>query len=305
MYYEIYLDVLFLVNFVMDYIVLSITVRIMCATVSVRTSAGNGIKGRLIFYLRKVLAAFLGAVWVCVMLLMRLRNPLWNAVTYFVICGLMVFTAAGRQRPGAIVRGMGIMYLTTCALGGFIHVLYYYTTIGFFLNGLAGANGENASVWVVFCGSVIAAPAIRLFWEFAVSRLSRASAKSVAVISNKGREVRLSALCDTGNSLTDPICGEPVNVVESECVQKLISSYEECSYHLIPYSAIGSERGLIPVVRFEKLTVIGEGGAFVVESPLFALYSGKFAANTDYRVILHPMMFGGARTFKRASGTKV
>lgn len=304
MYYEIYLDVLFLVNFVMDYIVLSITGRIMCATVSARPAAKSGVRGRLVFYLRKVLAAFLGAVWVCVMLILRLRNPLWNAVTYFVICGLMVFTVAGQCRPGVIVRGMGIMYLTTCALGGFIHVLYYYTTIGFFLNGLAGPNGKNASLWVVLGGSVIAAPAVRLFWEFAANRLSHASAQSVAVIQNKDREVRLSALCDTGNSLTDPICGEPVNVVESECVQKLIGSYEECSYHLIPYSAIGSERGLIPVVRFEKLTVIGEGGVFVVERPLFALYSGRFAAKTDYRVILHPMMFSGMQTCKRVSGTK-
>ncbi|MCM1308536.1 MAG: sigma-E processing peptidase SpoIIGA [Butyrivibrio sp.] len=304
MYFEIYLDVLFLVNFVMDYIVLSITAGIMCATVSARPAVRSNARGRLIFYLRKILAAFLGAVWVCAMLLLRLRNPLWNAVTYFVICGLMVFTVAGKSRPGVIVRGMGIMYLTTCALGGFIHVLYYYTTIGFFLNGLVGPSGENASVWVVLGGSVIAAPAIRLFWEFAASRLSHASAKSVAVIENGGSEVRLSALCDTGNSLFDPICGEPVNVVESECVQKLIGSYEECSYHLIPYSAIGSERGLIPVVRFEKLTVIGGEGTFVAEGPLFALYSGKFAAKTDYHVLLHPMMLGGAQTHKRASGTK-
>ena len=303
MYYEIYLDVLFLVNFAMDYIVLSITGRIMCATVSAGPDVSHSVRARLVFYLRKVLAAFLGAVWVCMILILRLRNPLWNAVTYLAVCGLMVFTMSGQKKPGAIAKGMGIMYLTTCALGGFIHVLYYYTAAGFFLNGLGGAGG-GAPLWLLFTGSVIGAPAIRLFWESASARLSRAPARSVAVLRNRGKELRLEALCDTGNSLTDALCGEPVNVVEAKRVEELVGAAGECPYRLIPYSSIGNENGLIPVVRFEQLIIIGKNGAFVVDRPLFALYSGKFAAGTDYSVIINPMTMGRARAREGPGETK-
>lgn len=306
MYYEIYLDVLFLVNFVMDYIVLSITARIMCATGSAKPAASESARGRLIFYIRKLLAAFFGAIWVCLILLLRLRHPLWNAVTYFVVCALMILTVSKKARPGVLVRGMGILYLTTCALGGFMHVVYYYTAFGFFLNGILGAHGKNISVWLALGCAVIAAPAFGLFWESMSKRLSGASAYCVALICHKDRKIRLEALCDTGNSLTDPVSGEPVNVVEAERVKALTALCGVSSYRLIPYSAIGSERGLIPVVRFEKLTVIGEKGTFVTERPLFALYSGKFAAKTDYQVIIHPMMLNGARVRKRgeqAEGT--
>lgn len=287
----------------MDYIVLSITAGIMRATISAKTGAGESIGDRLVFYLRKILAAFLGAVWVCIMLALRLRNPLWNAVTYLVVCGLMVYTVAGKNRPGVIIKGMGIMYLTTSALGGFIHILYYYTAFGFFVNSL-GKGGGSASLWLVLGSSVIAAPAVKLFFEFAAGRLSNAGARSIAVICNKDKEIRLDALCDTGNSLTDPLYGEPVNVVEAGCVQELVGAYEECSYHLIPYSSIGNDKGLIPVVRLDRLTVIGTKGTFIIDRPLFALYSGKFAAQTDYKVIIHPMAMSKAQPVKKVSGTK-
>ena len=60
------------------------------------------------------------------------------------------------------------------------------------------------------------------------------------------------------------------------------------SYHLIPYSSIGNENGVIPVVRINRLKIIGGKETWIVEKPLLALYSGSFSGNTDYEFIIHP-----------------
>ena len=84
-----------------------------------------------------------------------------------------------------------------------------------------------------------------------------------------------------------------VNVVESSAVTELLTSYEKMSFHLIPYSSIGTERGMIPVVRVNKLIIIGRKETKIVNNPLFALYSGKFSSKSGYKVILHPEMLKG------------
>ena len=79
-------------------------------------------------------------------------------------------------------------------------------------------------------------------------------------------------------------------ILGADALEKLIDSRENTSFHLIPYSSIGKEHGMIPVVRMDKLVIIGKNTERTVINPLFALYTGSFAQRTDYRVILHPDM---------------
>ena len=116
-----------------------------------------------------------------------------------------------------------------------------------------------------------------------------AKARYTVVLETLNGSVTLKALCDTGNNLYDPFYGEGVSVVLSKTVTNLIK--ENASYHLIPYSSLGNENGLIPVVRINRLKIINEKEMLIVEKPLLALYSGNFSGNTDYELIIHPDVF--------------
>ena len=286
MHYRIYIDVVFCINFVMDYIVIAITDSI------VKCSAKS--KSYAIKLIRRFAAAFEGALWVCLIIMLGLFHPLWNVVTYAGICTLMVFTVSGRQKPIVILKAVAMLYLVTCALGGFIHILYYYTALGFLICN-AGAKMGMAKLWLVALGAIIVVPVIRWGISRAGRKMSAEKLLCTVTVENKGKSICGRALCDTGNSLTDPYNKEPVNVAQADCVAALIDDYAECGYHLIPYSAIGKENGLIPVVRFDRLTITDKEGKYTVERPLFALYSGKFAKEEDYRIIIHPKMMSGTK----------
>ena len=152
MHYEIYIDVVFCINFVMDYIILSITDGILKCTNRTRPAV------RL---LKRYAAAAAGALWVCVVIVFRLYGLVWNVITYIPVCAVMVIIMADIRKPSVILKGVGVMYLAACMFGGFIHILYYYTMFGYMVsrpdNGL-----YTASIWHIAAGTVLFTPALKI-----------------------------------------------------------------------------------------------------------------------------------------------
>ena len=287
MHYIIYIDVLFVVNFILDYIVLTITSGILYHTTTVPEYQGVSGK-KSVIYIKRILSALLGAIWACVLLWFGLFNPIWNIVTIMVIGPMMILITMAPIRFRNLLKGIGVMYLVTFVLGGIMHVVYYYTSFGFLINVLISDGGKRGSIWVVLMGMIVGYFLINWFVAFVFRQRIKKESHYTVVVEHGDKKISITALCDTGNGLFDPIYGEPVNVVEADAITELIDSYDKVSFHLIPYSSIGQEHGLIPVVKLEKLVIVKEKDKKVIESPYLALYSGKFAKNTDYRMILHP-----------------
>ncbi len=276
-----------MVNFVLDYIVISTMTGILYRINILYRHCGTHKINSMVF-LKKVFAAMLGALWACVLLWFELFNPVWNLVTVLVVGPAMVFIITGRIRPGNYLKAVGILYFVTFVLGGIMHVFYYYTSLGFFINVLISDDVYRSRLWLLLAGAVVGYTMIRWFIVFLFKQKIKKESHYAVIVEHENKVISLTALCDTGNGLFDPIYGEPVNVVEADAITELIDSYDKISFHLIPYSSIGQEHGLIPVVKLNKLVIINDEERKTVENPYFALYSGKFAQNTDYRMILHP-----------------
>lgn len=87
-------------------------------------------------------------------------------------------------------------------------------------------------------------------------------------ISHNGGCVELRALCDTGNTLIDPVSGDSVLIASTSTLCKLIPRCEELSaeslqdypeykFRLIPYRAVGTSGGLLPAFRPERIIING------------------------------------------------
>lgn len=113
------------------------------------------------------------------------------------------------------------------------------------------------------------------------------------VIEHNGRRVDLMALKDTGNTLRDPITGEPVVVLSADAAQILTGLTEKDlanptqtvvnhpGYRLIPYHAVGQPAGMLLAMRFSDVTVGKKrGSALVAFAPEVIDRSGKFQALT-------------------------
>lgn len=107
------------------------------------------------------------------------------------------------------------------------------------------------------------------------------------------REARFLALCDTGNTLRDPVTGETVLVVGPEIAQELLNLGEaalqnpaetvknnpQLHFRLMSYGTVGNS-GLMLAVRCEKVTVgTKPRGTLVAFSPV-KFGNGEYQALT-------------------------
>ena len=225
----VYLDLVMILNFLVDFLLLLGTNRL---------SGFPAAPGRC------ALAAGLGGVYAAGCLLPGFRflgNLLWRCVS---LC-LMALVAFGLRRD-ALKRG-GIFLLLSLALGGM--------ALCFSRQNFAALTLGAAGVWLL-CRIA--------FGDGAVGR------EYVPVtLCYQGKTASFTALRDTGNTLRDPITGEPVLVVSGEIGEKLtgltakqIASPLETlaarplpGLRLIPYRAVGNSGGLLLAMRFAQASV--------------------------------------------------
>ncbi len=229
---EVYLDLVVLLNFLVDFLLLYGT---------------NKLSGYPGSWKRAVAAAVFGAVYAgaCVLPgLYFLGNGLWRLLSLVAISTI----AFGWDRS-SLRRGI-VFFLLSMALGG-----------------LAAGIGSQ-TVWAL----VLAAAGLWLLCLVGFGGGEMGSTYIPLIISHRGKTVRLTALVDTGNSLKDPVSGRPVLVVEDAVAWSLLSiSPQELSrpletmaggkypgLRLIPYNSVGRPAGLLLGIRPERVESDGK-----------------------------------------------
>lgn len=228
---EIYLDIVVILNFFVDFLLIIGT---------------NHISGHPMGAKRAAAAALIGAAYAagCVLPGFRfLSSMLWRIISL----GLMSVVAFGWD-ISTLRRGILFVFLSM-ALGGI--------AMGF----------GNGGFWAI----IMAALGVCLLCILGFQGRPGQQQYVPVSITHGGKRVNLTALVDTGNTLRDPVSGVPVLVVDSDAAEKLLSLTTEqlmrpvetiASGHypglrLIPYSAVGQSTGMLLGLRVEQLTVNG------------------------------------------------
>lgn len=251
---EVYLDVLIVLNFLINFLLLKVTARLT---------------GAFLSPWRLIAGAAVGAIYAGATVmpgLSFLGNNLWRGV----FLGLMAVTAFGFRR--ATVKKAGLL------LG-----------LSFLLGGIALALGLRG-FWPLVIGGVLAAIAAVLFFSGA---LKHAGELVPARIRLGEREISLTALRDSGNTLSDPFTGEGVLVVGAAAAGRLLGQVDlKCPAQavagwrgagkprLLPYRALGGQ-GVLLAVRCDGVTLAGKpAGTLVAFSPEELAPSGQYEALT-------------------------
>ncbi len=299
MFYEIYLDLIFLINLGMDILILLLAAKILKFNIKI---------------LRIVLAAVLGATWVCVISIYPISNNLIEGIiTYIGISGLMVFVGFNVQKPIKILKGIGILYLVTFFMGGVIHFLYDYTQIGYYIRTVLTGNyykkiNLTSFVIVSLIAFITLQLMIRLFKYF---KNNDKNIYDVELMIN-GKIKKTIGLLDTGNSLIEPITRKPVVIAEyslieemlPEGIKKLIYGYlcnNTINYDdledefaskikLIPFHSIGEKNGVLIGLIIEGLIINLGDNILKAEDVVIALYNYNLSSSNKYHVILNPKL---------------
>ena len=198
----IYVDTLFLLNAAVDYLLLLASARLA---------------GEPLARLRFLLGAALGGLYAVAIFLPGLsflaRPPCRLAAAV-----LMVLAAFWKSRR--LLRQVVIFFALSCAFGG-----------GVLAIGLLGGRGLTLSNGVLCSGmdlKIVLLSAAGCYGALTLifQRTGRHTAPSGELrpvrLTLGERQVSLTALVDTGNTLTDPATGRPVLVAEADCVEELL-----------------------------------------------------------------------------------
>ena len=208
---EVYADILLFVNFSMDFLTLYV-----CARLGERPLALG----------RAVLAATLGALYALAALLLSpylpgaLSFPL-DMLFCLLICRIGMYRRGEHRR--VLVRLSACYLLISALLGGMMTLLSGALNRVLDPNDLQNAMGEPSRPLLLF--SLLGTLATTLCLGFGRARRRLAGRKTVSLLFCEGaQQLSLSALCDSGNLLRDPISACAVIPVDIATIAPILPS---------------------------------------------------------------------------------
>lgn len=274
MYYEFYLDVYFLENLIMNYLILSMTGRVMKCRCARRKMA---------------VSALLGAVGACAVAVLPVHRMVFLSVLLsFLLGGAMVLASYGIHGYHTAMRTIMVFYFLALLLAGVWQLLMHYLHMAFLCSMFAG----YAIVWM----GVEVWRRIKNKTQFLYD----------VTIAKGGRTVNIKGFLDSGNQLVMPVTGKPVQVVDLEAIGRLLSREEmeelermirmettgESSggFTYIPYHSIGREQGIMPVMILDEVYIKHGESAWNTKKVAAAISKTAVSGRGEYQMILHPQI---------------
>ncbi len=228
MHYELYVDSLFLVNFVMDLYLLLLVDRSTLRTATpgrlLAGAAVGGVSGLFPFLLPGP-ALFKAAA-------AGLTGTAGMILAAFPVKGFRMFLKLFER----------LILFSFCMGGTLLFLIRAFPILRRFLTGIFGIMGAGGLCCLLLLRS----------WQ------GRGEANGLcrAVLIVERAELEVTALVDSGNSLTEPISGRPVCIVEENVFRELFGEGVPPGYRVVPYHSIGKKRGimkgcLLPELRLE------------------------------------------------------
>ncbi len=294
-----YADVVFLIDFFMDFVILWATSKFgQFKTKTLRLVLGAGVGALYSLVVLFPQAYFLTNVWVRVL-----------------VSFIIILVAFGHLPLKKIFQALGYFYLVAFAAGGaMLGGIYFFRVQPVSYN-------LNTGFWYIFSD-------IGYFWLFAAAAaaiiLGRWGASFIrknflhslfhlpVLIRFGHHKIYVDALVDTGNQLKDPITQNPVMIVEYDVIkdllpEKLKKVFENDSdpdfdkavaalsgtpwaarVHMIPFTSIGRPKGMLLGIRPDEVIVITEEKPVRLKKIIIGVYHHRLSQEEAYRALLHP-----------------
>ncbi|MBE5852356.1 MAG: hypothetical protein E7299_05305 [Lachnospiraceae bacterium] len=274
MHYEIYVDQLILLDFIVN------TYLLYLVKVALETRVD----------LKKIMKYSLGnaTLFTGIMLLPGIPFFVKLFLQIFICNGLLIRwlfkeqTQFMRRKAYVIMHGYGLL------LGG--SILIFHRVIGM-------ATGRYMEMWMEML--LFATVYFVLFKRYLMHERRQRKIRQYTYqvkLDLYGEVYRCIGLYDSGNSLYEPCTGRPVVLIERRCIENYLERIPEEKTYVIPYHSIGKSRGLLEAIEVPIMILETANERYIHEKVIVALstqYLSKY-----YQAILHPRFFDAAEQSK-------
>lgn len=264
-----YADVLFLINFAINYMLLYITA--LCVKTTPR-------------HFRIGVSAAIGGIYSVCMFLPG-AAIITNLISKALLSVVMVYAAFGTQK---YLRHLCFFYAVSFLCAGIVTAVSFKANLFLSSNGVVYINASP--VTIILCA----------FFSYCLIRITYGIYKNYSlrdyvrmVVCKNGRAVHLTVLIDTGNSLCDPVGGGPVIVAEQNALKGIFGDEDAFAeiekihgVRLIPVKTVSSNDILVGF-KPDKITCKMP----LKEDTVIAVTTQKLGA--DYNALAGPHSFLG------------
>jgi len=300
----VYLDLIFLINFLMDGALLLVT----AWTRKLRFK-----------WWRMACAAAIGASYVIMMLFPEF-SALFTFAAKFLFSAIMIVTAFGFGKLPVFLRNLATFYLVSFALAGGIFGFHYFFMPSMDVwNGIVFTQSGGHLFQVGLSGWFIAVFFVFMIWYFLRVFRSTKQREALSALTAKV-EVQVedfvlscTGLVDTGNQLYDPLTKTPVMIVEAGLwkevipeswikqiqtsdVDKILAAMGADSFvwqdrlRVVPYRGVNRSTQFMLAIKPDSVKVYYNEKTLQTGKVLIGFDGGILSSDGSYQAIIHPML---------------
>jgi len=286
----IYLDVIFLENIVINYIMLYVTGIISKAQIKQK---------------RLFLGALIGAIYSIIYYLFRLK--IYSSFIIKIILSIVIiYVAFNSSNLKELLKKVLLFYLSSFVFGGAaIAIIYMVNSQNITIQN--GVLVGSYTLRTILIGIVVAYFTIIL--AFKIIKISKKDLICEIEVTLNNKEIKTKALIDTGNLLKEPITNLPVIVMEHTLLydilpKEILNNVEEilggdfskvpedikeeysAKLKVIPFSSLGKQNGMLLGIRAENLIINLKEEKRKIDKLVIGIYNKSLTKNGEYKSLL-------------------
>lgn len=259
---DVYIDVIFFVNFSMDILLLMLL---------------KGILRKSVSYKRMILAGILGGISGCA----QIAIPWYGGWAFAILApGSMAAVAIGAFGWSGwreLIKETATLFLLSILAGGIMELLYSHMR--------AGKGGLVLGAFTWFFMAAGTALLIKGLWQFGDEMRKERQHLYPLVLMDGKTAVKATGYLDTGNCLQVPGSREGVHIVAERVWRLFQDSAGERA--MIPYHTIGNPYGIMEGIRIEKMEIGQCQGNIEIDAPWIAKAPYGLSKKGGYEVLLY------------------
>lgn len=280
----VYVDMLFLLNFLMDSVTIYATSFLIRKNVHIQ---------------RMILSATVSALYSAIMFFPQV-SFLYSFLFKVIFLIFSVWLAFPTTTIKNLARNTMMFFAVNLIFGGMVFFIIFATDFGTAVGSVV-SNGEvylNITPSILIYSTVLAYIIAYLTSYIKQHNIKQSKLTATATIWFETKNITITALCDTGCSLSDPANGYPAMIISYEYGKKLLpkpffESLTTCGivpqefknrYRIIPFSTIDNKNGIMHGFIPDKVYINNQKISKIV----IAVSKTIINRDADFSAILNP-----------------
>ena len=288
----IYLDIIFLENFILNLIILY--------AVGIETKAKMK-------HIKIILASIIGSLYAIVTY--TIKNWFINSILMkFILSIIMIYIAFETKNYKELIKKTIFFYFTSFAFGGGALAVIYMVNA----KKISIQNGIILGKYTLFTiaiGVTLAFIVTIISFKLIKNKISKKDLIRNITIKINNKFIKVKAMIDTGNFLKEPITNIPVIVVEDRLLKNVIdeeildnienilggdlnhiSEITKNEYmskmRVIPFTSLGKQHGMLLGIKAQEVIIEENNETRKLNKVIIGLYNRKLNKKNEYQALI-------------------